>query len=91
LLNFVALRPSDDFYPPISLRMGEQGITVIRICVSAAASLQGVPTVTSSSGHKRLDAAAVTWASEALRFEPATRNGTAVPGCKGVRVNFRLR
>jgi len=90
-LNFVAQRPSDEFYPPISLRMGEQGITVIRICVTAAGSLQGVPAVTSSSGHKRLDAAAVTWASEALRFEPATQNGAAVTACKGVRVNFRLR
>jgi hypothetical protein len=37
-----------------------------------------------------LDAAAVKWASEALRFQPATRGGTAVASCKEFRVSFTL-
>ena len=90
-LRYTALRPTDDFYPPSAIRLGEEGVTVLRVCVSAAGILQGEPLVTSGSGHPRLDGAAVAWASQALRFTPATRDGAPVEACKGFRVSFRLR
>ena len=90
-LRYTALRPTDDFYPPSAIRLGEEGVTVLRVCVSAAGVLQGEPKVTVGSGHPRLDGAAVAWAGQALRFTPATRDGAPVEACKGFRVSFRLR
>ena len=90
-LRYTALRPTEDFYPPSAIRLGEEGATVLRVCVSAAGVLQGEPVVTAGSGHPRLDGAAVAWVSQALRFTPATRDGAPVDACKGFRVRFRLR
>jgi TonB family protein len=90
-LGWREARPIDDFYPPVSIRMGEEGATVVRACVDAAGALQRSPEVQSSSGHSRLDSAAVAWTREALVFTPATRNGARIPSCKEFRVRFRLR
>lgn len=90
-LAFSARRSTDDFYPAISIRLEEEGTTTLRLCVGADGALQGAPQVSSSSGHPRLDAAAVKWAREALLFRPATENGVAVSACKGFRVSFALR
>jgi protein TonB len=90
-LSYRATRSPDDYYPATSLRLQEQGTAVVRVCVGASGRRDGVPTIESSSGSRRLDAAAVLWAREALAFTPATRNGTAVAACKGFRVNFQLR
>ena len=53
-------------------------------------TLEGPPAIERSSGSRHLDGAALKWASEALAFTPATRNGAAVSACKGFRVSFRL-
>jgi protein TonB len=90
-LSYRATRSPDDYYPAISLQLQEQGTAVVRVCVGASGRREGAPTIESSSGSRRLDAAAVLWAREALAFTPATRNGTAVAACKGFRVNFQLR
>jgi protein TonB len=90
-LTYRSRKSTDDYYPPVSIRMGEQGAAIVRVCVDARGAVQGVPRVTDSSGHARLDAAAVTWAREALTFTPATENGSPVDSCKGFRVRFDLR
>ena len=90
-LTWSARRPTDDFYPAASLRMGEQGATLLRVCVTAQGTLQAEPQVTQGSGYARLDAAAVTWARDALAFRPATVDGAAVAACKAFRVTFTLR
>jgi protein TonB len=90
-LQAVATRSPDIYYPSASIRLEEQGVVVVRVCADANAQLAGRPTVEASSGFARLDAAAVQWAREALRFTPATREGVAVPACKGFRVRFNLR
>ncbi len=90
-LQYRATRSPDDYYPATSLRLQEQGEVIVQVCVSPAGSLEGSPTVERGSGSRRLDAAAVKWASEALAFTPATRNGAAISACKGFRVNFRLQ
>lgn len=89
-LQFTVVRSTDDYYPSQSLSLGEQGAAVVRICVTTGGRLDGRPTIESSSGSSRLDAAAIAWAREGLRFTPATRDGTAVAACKGLRVNFKL-
>jgi TonB family protein len=86
-----AIRSPDDYYPSASLQLQEEGLAVVHVCVGPTGRLEGAPTVTSTSGSRRLDAAAVKWASEALAFTPATRNGAAVSACKDYRVRFKLR
>jgi len=71
--------------------MAEEGAAIVRVCVGADGALEGIPQVSDSSGHSRLDAAAVAWAREALTFTPATENGRRVASCKGFRVRFTLR
>lgn len=90
-LTYRATRSPDDYYPAISLRLQEQGDAVVRVCVGPTGRREGSPVVERSSGSRHLDAAAVKWASEALAFTPATRNGAAVSACKGFRVNFTLK
>jgi TonB family protein len=89
-LQFTVVRSTDDYYPSQSVSLGEQGAAVVRICVTPGGRLDGRPAIESSSGSSRLDAAAIAWAREGLRFTPATRDGTAVAACKGLRVNFKL-
>ncbi len=89
-LQYSVVRPADDYYPSQSLSLQEQGTAVVRVCVTPAGKLDGRPAIESSSGSSRLDAAALSWAREALRFTPATRGGVAVAACKGFRVNFKL-
>jgi len=90
-LQFRAVRPADDYYPSASQSMQEEGLAIVRVCVTPAGKLDGKPVIQTSSGSPRLDAAALSWAREALRFTPATERGVPVAACKGFRVNFKLR
>jgi protein TonB len=80
---------TEDYYPPTSRRMGEQGITNVNVCVGGDGKINGMPKVEKSSGSTRLDEAAVKWASHA-RFTPATENGKAVEACTAFAVKFVL-
>jgi TonB family protein len=90
-LQFRAVRPADDYYPSASQSLQEEGQAIVRVCVTPAGKLEGKPSIQTSSGSPRLDAAALAWVREALRFTPATERGVPVAACKGFRVNFRLR
>jgi len=89
-LRYQAVRSSDDYYPPQAIRMEVEGAVVVQACADVSGRLSGTPTVARSSRSSLLDAAAVKWASEALRFQPATRAGAAVAACKEFRVSFKL-
>ena len=89
-LSYVVTKPINDFYPPGSIRLSEEGASTLQVCVGANGALAAAPTLETSSGYGRLDAAALKWAREALRFAPAQRDGKAVPACKGFRVTFRI-
>jgi TonB family protein len=86
-----ATRSPDDYYPSASIAMQEEGVSVVRVCVGPTGRIEGRPAIQRSSRSRRLDAAAIRWAAEALEFTPATRNGAAVPACKDFRVVFNLR
>jgi len=88
-LRYRATRPSDDYYPPQAIRLGQEGVTIVRVCVDAAGA-PATPQVISSSRSRLLDGAAVNWARDALQFTPATHAGAAVAACKDFRVNFTL-
>jgi protein TonB len=89
-LKYSAIRPADDYYPYASRTLQEEGIATVRVCVAPTGKLEGSPVIQTSSGSTRLDAAALKWAREALRFTPATERGVPVSACKGFRVHFTL-
>jgi TonB family protein len=89
-LTYRAVMSPNVFYPPTSVTLQEQGIAIVRVCVDGAGRIDGIPTIQTSSGHKRLDQAAIRWTREALQFTPATENAVGVRSCKGFRVVFNL-
>ncbi len=81
--------PTDDYYPPTSRRLGEQGTATVYTCFGPDGRVSGAPRVQRSSGSSRLDEAAVKWASHA-RAIPATEDGKPVAGCVPFAVKFVL-
>lgn len=83
-LTYLDNPPPD--YPRLSRRLGEQGKVILRVLVNAEGRAEQVE-VHASSGHPRLDRAAVA-AVRAWRFVPARRGAAAVAGWAQVPVNF---
>ncbi|HUN25339.1 MAG TPA: energy transducer TonB [Steroidobacteraceae bacterium] len=79
----------NDYYPPTSRRLEEQGTAIVRACVNSEGRLDGSPSIQHTSGSSRLDEAAVKYASHA-RYNPETEDGRPVPGCTAFRVKFEL-
>jgi len=81
----------DDYYPDASRRLGEEGLTVVDICVGPDGKLTEPPKVGKSSGHDRLDQAAVKVAQVGSgRFKPATEEGKPVTKCTQLPIRFKL-
>jgi periplasmic protein TonB len=80
---------TDDYYPEVSKRLGEQGKTEVHVCTTPNGRVDGQPTVAKGSGSARLDQAAVRWASHA-RFSPATADGRPIKACTRFLVVFKL-
>ena len=77
--------PAPD-YPPAALRANQSGEVLLRIEVQADGR-PGAITVVSSSRHRALDQAAIR-AVRRWRFEPALRDGVAVPGVVQQSIRF---
>jgi protein TonB len=75
-------------YPRISERRGEQGRVVVRVLISPQGSVLNV-SVRSSSGHTRLDEAALK-AARTARFKPYTENGVAYQAMADIPFDFVL-
>jgi protein TonB len=80
---------SEEYYPPSSKRLQEQGSAVVKSCLDDKAKLTDAA-IQESSGFPKLDEAAVKYA-KALRYAPATENGKPVAGCFSFRVRFQLK
>jgi len=76
-------------YPKQSLRLGEQGKTVLQVELTEQ-GLVGIVIIKMSSGFPRLDDAAVT-AIKSWRCTPAKRNGVAVRSVAVQPFNFTLK
>src|ERR1700757_3235872 len=82
----------DDYYPDASRRLGEEGLTVVDICVGPDGKLTEPPKVGKTSGHERLDQAAVKVATLGSgRFNPATEEGKPITKCTQLPIRFKLR
>jgi protein TonB len=94
----VALAPGDQpvplsgqnpppVYPPAALRSGESGTVLVRVEVDANGAPAGVALV-KRSGSRELDRAAME-AVRKWRFQPAQRDGQAVPASLVIPIDFR--
>jgi len=74
------LRPGDKPpYPAPSVRAQEQGVTGLQVCVDARGRVTSA-SLASTSGHVRLDEAALKWVRDA-RFTPGSVDGAAQAMC----------
>jgi protein TonB len=80
-------RPSPE-YPRMSQRRGEQGRVVVRVLISPEGRVIEA-SVRQSSGHDRLDQAALK-AVRAARFKPYTENGHAYRALADIPFDFVL-
>ena len=76
-------------YPPISQRLGEQGVTVLAFHIAVDGSIKDI-TVANSSGSERLDNAAMSCAAS-WRYTPAIEAGHPVEVPWKAQVQWQLK
>ena len=80
--------PPNPVYPRASQRRNEQGRVVVRVVISTEGSVMDV-WVKNSSGHQRLDEAALS-AVRKVKFKPYTENGIAFRAMADIPFDFVL-
>lgn len=81
---------SSDYYPPASMRLGEEGTAVVHACVGPNGRLYEEPTVAKTSGSSRLDEGALKLA-KAGHYNPGTEDGKPVNACFDFGIKFQLK
>ncbi|MEN0074189.1 MAG: energy transducer TonB, partial [Paracraurococcus sp.] len=82
------IRNAEPDYPALSRQLGHQGAVRLILHVDSTGEVVSVE-VAQSSGHPELDESARR-AALGWRFQPARRDGIAVPSTVGNTVHFRL-
>ena len=81
-----------DFYPSQSIRLGEQGISTVRVCVDHRGRLTSDPTTVQGSGSARLDQGALKLARAASgHYRASTEDGQPVDSCYPLGIRFQLK
>jgi TonB family protein len=81
-----------DFYPSPSIRLGEEGMTTVNVCVDRKGRLTSEPTAVKSSGSARLDEAALKLARAGSgHYRATTEDGQPVNSCYPFGVRFQLK
>lgn len=81
-----------DFYPSLSIHLGEEGISTVRVCVDAKGRLTSEPTTVKGSGSARLDAGALKLARAGSgHYRATTEDGQPVNSCYSFGVRFQLK
>jgi outer membrane biosynthesis protein TonB len=82
---------TDDYYPSVSRRISETGAADVQVCVDTRGDLTADPALVKSSGHPRIDAAALNLAKAGSgHYRPSTEDGLPVNSCYPYRIRFRL-
>jgi len=79
-----------DDYPPISLRLQEQGTVAIKFVIGTAGTVTECA-VTAPSGKPRLDDAACKMVLKRWKYKPATQDGKPVAAAATANVIFQLK
>jgi TonB family protein len=81
-----------DFYPSQSIRMEEEGISTVRVCVDPKGKLTSDPTTVKSSGSARLDEGALKLARAGSgHYRATTEDGQPVTSCYPLGIRFQLK
>jgi TonB family protein len=81
-----------DFYPSLSVHLGEEGMSTVRVCVDAKGKLIGDPTTVKSSGSARLDDGALKLARAGSgHYRATTEDGQPVNSCYPLGIRFQLK
>jgi TonB family protein len=81
-----------DFYPSLSIHLGEEGISTVRVCVDAKGQLTSEPTTVKGSGNARLDEGALKLARAGSgHYRATTEDGRPVNSCYPLGVRFQLK
>ena len=81
-----------DFYPSLSLRLEEEGLSTVQVCVDPKGKLLADPTLVASSGKARLDEAALRLARAGSgHYRSTTEDGRPVSSCYPLGVRFQLK
>lgn len=79
---------SEPYYPPASIRAGDQGTVLLSVYILANGRVGDVR-LEQSSGYPKLDESALREAKK-WRFVPGTSDGAAIPMWKQVPITFRI-
>ncbi len=83
---------TEDYYPPSSKRLGEEGTVTIRACVGPNGKLVEDPTIAKGSGNVRLDDGALKLAKAGSgRYQPGTEDGKPANSCTMFNVRFEMK
>lgn len=77
-------------YPAISQRMGEEGTTEILVTINTQGSVSACE-VSKTSGSKRLDEAACSYATARYKWKPPTQNGQPIEARAKINVIWSLK
>jgi len=81
-----------DFYPSLSIHLGEQGFSTVRVCVDGRGRLTSDPTIVQGSGITRLDEGALKLARAGSgHYRATTEDGQPVNSCYPVGIRFQLK
>jgi TonB family protein len=82
---------TDDYYPATSRRIAETGAATVQVCVDSRGRLTADPTLTRSSGSRRIDDGALNLAKAGSgHYRPTTEDGQPVNACYPYRIRFEL-
>jgi TonB family protein len=83
---------TDEYYPPSAVRLREEGVTAVQVCVNENGRLSAVPTIAQSSGIAVLDEGALKLAKAGSgHYRTTTEDGRPVNDCYAFRVRFELK
>ena len=77
-------------YPPISVRLNEQGTTLMEVHITTEGNVDDCKVLTSSSSE-RLDAAACEFVKQRWRWQPPTNQGAPIAVSTKVSVKWDLK
>lgn len=80
--------PPNNWYPPIAVRLNEEGTTVLGFTITADGTVEDISIIT-SSGYNVLDQAAILCAQH-WHYKPATRNGVPIQVSSRASVVWKL-
>ncbi len=81
-----------DFYPSLSVHLGEEGMSTVRVCVDRKGKLIADPTTVKSSGSARLDEGALRLARAGSgHYRATTEDDQPVNSCYPLGIRFQLK